>query len=218
MTRSLFLALALLAAPAAGAGELRGTVGLGGEALPPKALEVTKDKGTCGQQVPDESLLVANGRLRNAVVTVKGAPRPGPVRAALDQQRCRFAPHVQAVPVGSTLEILNGDPILHNAHGWLGQATAFNLAMPLKGQKVPKRLDRAGLVKVRCDVHAWMSAYVVVTDGPSAISGEDGAYAIPNLPPGAYEVTAWHERLGERTARVTVPAEGQVVQDFAFAR
>lgn len=206
--------LALLAGPAA-AGDLRGVVHYRG-APRAAALEVTKDQAACGTTVPDESLLVAGGRLKNAVVTVKGAPPPPPGRATLDQRGCRYVPHVQAVAAGSTLEILNGDPILHNVHGWTGKATAFNVAMPLRDQKVPRRLDRPGLIRVGCDVHAWMGAWILVADAPFAVSGDDGRFAISGLPPGRYSVTAWHERLGEKTAEVTVPAQGEVSLDFGF--
>ena len=214
MRREAAALLVLLARPA-DAGGLKGVVHYRG-APKPAALEVTKDQAACGATVPDEALLVAAGRLRNVVVTVKGAPPPAPATATLDQRRCRYVPHVQAAAVGSTLEILNGDPILHNVHGWAGKATAFNVAMPLRDQKVPRKLDRPGLVRVGCDVHAWMGAWILVTDAPFAVSGDDGRFAVAGLPPGRYTVTAWHERLGEKTAEVTVPAQGDASLDFSF--
>ncbi len=208
--------LLLLARPAA-AGDLRGVVHYRGAARA-ATLEVTKDQAACGASVPDETLVVAAGRLKNVVVTVKGPPPPAPGMATLDQRRCRYVPHVQAAAVGSTLEILNGDPILHNVHGWAGKATAFNVAMPLRDLRVPRKLDRAGLVRVGCDVHAWMGAWILVADAPFAVSGDDGRFLVGGLPPGRYAVTAWHERLGERTAEVTVPAQGEAVLDFDFGR
>jgi uncharacterized protein (DUF2141 family) len=77
-------------------------------------------------------------------------------------------------------------------------------------------MKKPGLIVVRCDVHAWMSAYVWVVEGPSAVTGEDGAFVIPNLPPGTYEVTAWHEKLGEKKGSATVPATGPATLDFDF--
>jgi uncharacterized protein (DUF2141 family) len=121
-----------------------------------------------------------------------------------------------ALPVGSTVELANGDPTLHNVHGYLGQATAFNLAMPSKDQRIARQMKKPGLIVVRCDVHAWMSAYVWVVDGPSAVTGEDGSFTIANLPPGTYEVTAWHEKLGERKGTATVPPAGAATLDFTF--
>jgi plastocyanin len=207
-----------LAVSPARAGEVRGVVRLTGAPPPAGRLEVTKDRSACGETVPDEQVQAENGLLANVVVTVKGAPPPRPGKAVLDQQRCRFVPHVQAISVGSTLEIVNGDEILHNVHGYVGPATAFNVAMPTRNQRVPRRLDKPGLVVVRCDVHAWMSAFVVVADAPFAVTGPDGTFSVPDVPPGTYAVKAWHESLGERTATVTVPATGAATVELAFGR
>jgi plastocyanin len=210
-------ALALAAfAPDARGGDVVGRVLFRGTPPAVSAAPVTKDGATCGASQPDESLFVTAGGVARAVIEVEGAPRPPPVKATLDQQRCRFVPHVQAAPVGSTLQVLNGDPILHSAHGWAAHRTRFDLALASRGERAEAPLDRPGVIQVRCDVHGWMTAYVVVTGGPSALSGEDGAFALRGLPAGDYTVRAWHERLGERTARVTVPAQGAGRVDFTF--
>jgi plastocyanin len=209
--------LILCAASAAQAGEVTGSVSFAGTAPDLKPLLVTRDGAACGTSVPDESLEVSKGKLANVVVTVKGAPtRPGAIQVVLDQQRCRYRPHVQAAAVGSGLQIVNSDPVLHNVHGYLGQATTFNVAMPVRDQKVTKVLARLGAVRVTCDVHAWMGAFVVVVDGPAAVSGADGSFTIKDVPPGTYTVTAWHEKLGEKTAQLTVPASGPARLDFSF--
>ncbi|MEI7706220.1 MAG: carboxypeptidase regulatory-like domain-containing protein [Deltaproteobacteria bacterium] len=198
------------------AGDLRGVVRFQGAPPALAPIETTKERAVCGDSVPDEAVQATGGMLRNVVVVVKGAPAPPPGKGVLDQRTCRYVPHVQALPVGSTLDVVNGDPTLHNVHGYLGQATAFNLAMPSKDARLSRQLKKPGLVVVRCDVHAWMSAYVWVVEGPAGVTGADGAYAIPGIPPGTYEVTAWHEKLGERQGKATVPAEGAAVLDFAF--
>lgn len=210
--------LALLLPAAARAGELRGTVRYAGAAPKAAALPVHKDQEACGASVPDESLLVAGGGLANVVVQVRGVsgPAPRPVRAELDQDHCRFRPHVQAVPVGSTMDIVSSDPVLHNVHGWIGRATVFNQAMPTPGQRMPRRLDRPGIIQVKCDVHDWMSAWVLVVEGPAAVTGADGGFAVKDLPPGSYTVVAWHERLGERIAQVTVPAAGAASLEIRY--
>ena len=220
MNRSaLLLALALALSPSGShAGELRGVVRFQGTPPALAPLETTKERAICGDSVPDEALQVAGGMLRNVVVTVKGAPAPAPGKGVLDQRGCRYLPHVQTLPVGSTLEVVNGDPTLHNVHGYLGQATAFNLAMPSKDSRLARQLKKPGLVVVKCDVHSWMSAYVWVADGPAAVTGENGAYAMAEIPPGTYEVTAWHEKLGERKGSATVPPAGAATLDFTFGK
>ncbi len=207
---------ALLAFPAL-AGEIKGTVKFGG--APPKLapLKATKDVSVCGADLPDQSLIVNNGKLENVVVTLKGGTaKAEPGKVTVDQHKCHYVPHVQAAGTGSSLDILNSDPILHNIHGYLGTATAFNLAMPLKNQKITRPLNKPGLVRIKCDVHAWMSGYIVVSDTPYGVSGKDGTFVIKNVPPGTYTLTAWHEKLGEKTAQVTVPATGEVAADFTF--
>lgn len=208
-------ALVAASAPAAAA-ELTGVVRFTGGAAPRAAVETVKDRSVCGERVEDESLLVADGRLANAVVTVKGAPAPAPATVVLDQRGCRYRPRVLVAPLGSTLEITNGDPVLHSVHGWAGHVTRFDVVTPGRGVRVPTRLDRPGLVQVRCDVHAWMIAYVLVTQEPAAVTGPDGAFTIRGLPPGTYDVTAWHERLGEQVTRVTVPPEGGARVEMSF--
>ena len=146
-----------------------------------------------------------------------GLPKPQKQTITIDQKNCRYHPHVQAASVGSTLEILNSDPMLHNIHGYVGQQTLFNLAMPIKGQKIPRPLPRAGLVSIKCDVHSWMQGYVVVSDTPFAVDSEDGSYTIKDVPAGTYTVTAWHEKLGTKSEKVTVPATGDATVDFTFA-
>jgi plastocyanin len=204
-----------VAGPAA-AGDIHGTARFNGPVEQLDPLSVTKDNGACGTALPDEALLVANGNLANVVVTLQGSPGAAPGKVTLDQQGCRFVPRVQVAPLGSTLEILNSDAVLHGVHGWLGRSTRFNIPMPAKGARASARLDRAGLIQVRCDVHGWMRAYLIVADGPAAVAGPDGAFTLRDVRPGTYTLTAWHERLGEKTAQVTVPAQGAAHVNFTF--
>lgn len=201
-------------------GDLRGTVTWKGP--PPKVemLPVNKNMKECGKEVASQALEVKDGKVADVVVTVKGeglsAPPPVAAQVMLDQKLCHYVPHVQVAPVGSTLEILNNDPFLHNIHGRIGSRTTFNLAMPLKGMKIARPLRTAGTVHVQCDVHNFMSGWVLVVDSPAAVSGADGTFVITGLPAGTYDVTAWQERLGTKTAKVTVPATGAATADFSF--
>ena len=191
-------------------GAMAGTVRFRGEPPPRNALRVYKERAFCGSAVPDESLLVGADRgLRNVVVTLHGAGLLGPaVRSeaiALDNVGCRFAPHVQAAPVGSAVLLLNSDPILHDAHARMGPETLFNEGLP-RWRRVTRTLRRPGVVKVICELHrAWMSAYIVVTPNRFfAVTDATGGFVVRGIPPGDYEARFWHERLGETSRRVTV--------------
>ncbi|HEY6100865.1 MAG TPA: hypothetical protein VIW03_15615 [Anaeromyxobacter sp.] len=200
------------------AGEVRGEVRYRGTPPPPATLEVTKDRTVCGDSAQDESLLVSAGGLANVVVriVVPGA-KVEPTRATLDQRGCRFVPHVVAVPLGSTVDLLNGDPLLHGVHGWSGPATAFNVPMASQGQRAPQALSRPGPIQVGCDVHAWMRAWILVVDVPHhAVSDARGRFAIAGVPPGSYTAIAWHERLGEKIGRVEVPPSGAARLELAY--
>jgi plastocyanin len=211
--------LAILVATPALGGDIKGTIKY--EGTPPKLapLPTNRDQKVCGQAIPNETIEVSNGALKGVIVTVEGsgAPKSPPKMVTIDQHDCRYQPHVQAAPTGSTVQIVNSDPLLHNIHGYLGPQTLFNVAMPIKGQKIPKPLPRSGVVHVKCDIHAWMNGYLVVSDYPYAVDGDDGSYTIAGVPPGTYKVKAWHEKLGEQTAQVTVPASGDATADFTFS-
>jgi plastocyanin len=199
-TATFALTLLAFGAPALANGTVSGVVRLDGPApkLPPHA--VTKDAGTCGHAAPNESVVVGKaGSLRNVVVFVRDAHadgQPAPIAgAALDQKHCRYTPHVQALTVGTPLTLMNSDGILHNIHANEAGMTVFNVAMPIKGQKVPVPMRKPGLMKLQCDAgHAWMSGWIYVFDHPYfAVTDASGAFTIKDIPPGDHVLELWHE-------------------------
>ena len=191
-------------------GAVAGTVLFPGAPSPPAILSVYKEQAFCGSSVPDQSLLVAPDRgLKNVVVTLRGPgldqPAGTPETIQLDNIGCRFAPHVQAAQVGSTLLLLNSDRILHDAHARMGPRTLFNDGLP-RWRRVTRTLGRPGVIKIICELHhAWMSAYIVVAPNRFfAVTDSRGRYTIDGIPPGVYEARFWHERLGEASRRVVV--------------
>ena len=211
--------LALLgAADAAPTGKIAGRVTLAGLAPKLANLPVTKDLKICGTSKPDEALEVGSGGgVKNIVLWLPEGPKAAPREAShkklkLDQQACQFVPHVLAAEVGSTLDVTNSDPVLHNVHATEKDAKAFNYAMPLKGHVVPTKLKTVGQLKLKCDVHPWMRATVhVLPTSAFSVTGEDGAYQIDGVPAGHYQLHLWSERLGERDDEVDVTA-GQTTQ------
>jgi hypothetical protein len=111
------------------------------------------------------------------------------------------------------------DGILHNVHGLPKQNREFNIGMPANLTEKSVTLNQPEpLFPVKCDVHPWMNAYVAVMSHPFwAVTDEDGAYSIENLPAGTYTVEAWHERLGTQTSQITVADGEGASADFAFA-
>jgi hypothetical protein len=121
-----------------------------------------------------------------------------------------YDPHVFGMQANQPLKILNSDETLHNVHSLPEKSTQFNLAMPFKGMELTKKFSKPEvMVKIKCDVHPWMAAYVGVLDHPFfAVSAADGAFQMPKLPAGTYTIEAWHEKFGTQTQTVAL-GEGE---------
>jgi len=212
------------AAPVAWAnGEVTGTVRLADAAPKAVPIPVAKDSGTCGREAPNEAVLAGeHGALRNVVVFVKDAHFEGKLApsagASLDQKQCRYIPHVQALTVGTPLSLMNNDGILHNVHANDTGMTVFNVAMPIKGQKLPIPMRKPGLVKLQCDAgHTWMNGWIYVFDHPYfAVTDQHGTFSIKDLPPGEHTLELWHEPADGKGAGVRTTAK-VVVQSGAVA-
>jgi len=200
---------AWLGEASAAVGSLEGRVVLAPPFQKPRPLPVFKNRDFCGAVVVNESLLVGeDGGLQNAAVLLRPVAAPAVTRpgfVTLDNEHCRFTPHVQIAAVGSELLLKNSDPILHTVHARMGTETLFNVGLPV-WRRVVKRLDRAGVIRIDCDVlHTWMSAAIVVTDTPYvALTDGSGRFKLERVPAGGYEMEIWHERLGWRRLRVLV--------------
>lgn len=206
------LALLLLAGGLAGhglAGSVRGKVLLAGPVPAPAKVPVTIDQYLCGQEKPADDLLVSPAReLRNAVVWIENAPAgaaPAPTRKVeVDQKGCSFLPRVVVVPAGGTVDFLNSDRLLHNIHATPKANVSFNRTQPM-GRTIPITFAQPEIVRINCDLHSWMTAWVVVAGHRFyAVTGADGGFAFDDLPPGQYRLQVWHERLGTVPASVTV--------------
>ena len=138
----------------------------------------------------------------------------------LDQKGCQYTPHVFGIRAGQDLKILNPDGTLHNVHAMPKENSEFNMAMPKFRKTAMKKFDvvESTPFPIKCDVHPWMTTWVAVMDNPYFdVSTKDGTFTIDGLEPGEYEITAWHEKLGVRTATVTV-TDGAATADFMYSR
>lgn len=183
------------------AGTIKGAVRLAGPAVETKKLQVTVDHAVCGTiKDAEDVVLSAEKGIRNVVVSlvtpppdVKWSVAP-PVQ--MDQKQCVFVPHVVVVPVGGTVEFLNTDRLLHNLHSASADNPTFNRTQP-KGRTIPIAFRRPEIIRIDCDLHPWMRAWVVVAEHPFyAVTNDRGEFALENVPPGTYTLQVWHESLG----------------------
>jgi hypothetical protein len=193
---------------------------------PPKltAVKVTKDQDYCGETLPNETYLVeANGGLKNVVVFIESAP----AAIAADPRKenilyndgCRYTPRVVAMQLGERLKVKSNDPKLHVPHAYLGDRTVFNLSLPFKNTTIDttNKIRQPGILKVVCDTHAWMLGFIHVFDHPYfAVTNEQGAFLIPDLPAGVYVLKAWHEEAGLQSQEITIPESGELRVNFEF--
>ena len=200
---------------------IRGAVKVDGALPKLLALQITKYKEVC-KDVPNESLIVGPRQgLRYAVITLEGITKGKAVEREtvheLDNVKCRFSPRVQAASVGQFVLLKNSDPILHTAHAlFANNQPQFNVGL-YPGRVSRKPLVAAGVVRMRCEVHPWMAAYIVVTDHPyHAISDIYGEYELTDIPAGVYQLKVWHESLGTQEKRIEVKAAATQQVDFTF--
>ncbi|MGC2408585.1 MAG: carboxypeptidase regulatory-like domain-containing protein [Methyloceanibacter sp.] len=192
-----------------GGGTIEGIVVYRGD-VPTKKIIPTKDVATCGG-VREEPLIRvgADQAVESAVVylvdVAKGKTWPEQGKTPeLNNVKCRFEPEVQVIPAGP-LDVVNKDPVLHNTHGHYGTRTAFNMALPNQGQRIPTELKRPGTVRIDCDAHGWMEGWIYVVDNPYyAVTGADGKFTMTDVPPGNYKLVAVQSFTGPVELPVTV--------------
>lgn len=216
------------AASTAHAGTVSGKANFSGTAPAAEELDMNADPTCAGlhsEPVASEDVVVnANGTLKNVFVYVKqgleGKTFETPAASVkMDQKGCQYHPHVFGVQVNQPVEIINSDSTLHNVHGMPTQSKEFNLGMPIQGMKLTRKFDKPEvMVKFKCDVHPWMSAYAGVLSHPFfGVTNEEGAFEIKDLPAGQYVIEAWHEKFGVQTQNITIDEAGVQSADFAFA-
>ncbi len=217
-----FVFISAVALQTAFAGDITGTVTLKG--TPPAEKEITplKDDATCGKfyTTPPTTHFYnvgANGALADVVVMLKGVSKPGGASAApavLDQKGCQYSPQIIAVQTGQTITIKNSDPVLHNIHSIpvvAGNEEQNKAQMPGGADLTLTFPKEEKFLKLKCDVHPWMFAWVTVVDSPYfAVTDKDGKFTIKDVPAGKYTVTALHRKASPAGVdqEVEVKADG----------
>lgn len=195
-------------------GTIDGVVTLSGAAPAPVPIKVTKNQDYCGQTIPNPAYTVdGSGGLANVIVYLKDVTKGKAAPAeplALVNEHCMFSPRAQGAMVGGQIKISSDDPVLHNTHpqNAATNATIYNIALPFKGFSVTKPLPGSpGLIKIKCDAHEWMHAWIMELDHPYyATTGADGHFTIKDVPQGNYTLVAWHEVAGEKSEPVVIAA------------
>lgn len=229
MKRYIFLLLSFfLIAHSAHAATITGKVNFTGTAPAPKTLDTKSDPSCASHRttplLSEEVVVNPDNTLKNVFVYIKegleGKTFPAKTEPVhLDQAGCQYVPHVFGLQVGQPLEIKNSDATLHNVHSMAKTSKEFNLGMPIKGMKITRKFDKPEvMVKFKCDVHPWMSAYIGVLTHPFfAVTSENGTFEIKDLPAGTYTLEAWQEKYGAQQQTITVDEAGAVTADFTFA-
>ncbi len=177
-----------------------------------------------GKQTVNQVYLVGEGNtLGNVFVKVEGTFPPTPVPpqpVEIDQRACVYTPRVIGARVGQVLRVKNSDNWLHNVHSDSTKGSSINQSTPQAGMEVKIPLKGEEMLRIGCDVHRWMTAWVGVVSHPyfAVSEGHDGDFTIRNVPAGHRTVTAWHEAFGTLTKGVDVKDGQTVTVDFVYTQ
>lgn len=215
--------------PTAAGGTITGKIKFTGTAPRGRPIDMSEEaacKSKYTTAPTDESVVAgAANALSNVFVYVSAGVPAGQTFTApatpvvLDQDGCRYRPHVFGVMVGQAVEIRNSDPVLHNIKAVAKKNRPFNVSQPNAGMKMTRSFAQPEvMVNLECNVHGWMKAYAGVRPDPFfAVSGNDGSFSITGLPPGTYTIEAWHEKFGTQTATVTIAGTESKTANITFA-
>jgi plastocyanin len=208
-------------------GSVSGTVIYHGKIPPHKKVDMSEDPQCSSLHktpVYDDSIAASrDGSLANVFVYVKhgleGKKFETPKEpVTIDQKGCWFIPRVMGIQTGQTFQVTNSDPVTHNIHPRPHFNREWNQSQgpgepPLERHFMSPDI----MVRIKCNIHSWMHAWVGVVDNPYyAVTGADGKFDLQNLPPGNYTVEAWQENFGTQQQQVTISPKGTSAIQFTF--
>ena len=175
------------------------------------------------QNPTTETVKVSDGGLENVIIFVSMGAPAGPYATPtsaveINQENCHYTPHVFTMMTNQPLKVKNSDMTLHNIHAWAEKNPQFNVGQPVKDMVSETKFANPEVpLPVRCDVHKWMGAFIGVFNHPfNTVSKSGGSYEL-KLPPGNYEITAWHEKFGKKTMMVMVADNDKKEVNFSFS-
>jgi plastocyanin len=196
------------------------------DGAPPKMKPVSMSKDpSCAKMYSTlplaETIVTGTGNsLENVVVFIsEGAPNDenSSTVVAMAQKGCRYIPHVLALHVNQKLIITNEDQTVHNVHAVAKLNHERNISQLPGAPAIHEQFDQAEFIPVKCNVHPWMHAtFAVLKNSHYAVTGDGGGFSLPDLPPGKYKVTAWHELYGEQSQSVTISGKETKTINFVF--
>ena len=192
-------------------GSIRGRVELRRALQPAERRPTVTDLGSPADRDP--------GERDRSVVYLETAPLGAfelgePRRAVMDQRNQTFVPHLLAITTGTEVDFPNSDSLYHNVFS-LSRAKTFDLGRYAAGRSKSVRFDRPGIVRVFCEIHSHMSAFILVFSHPFfSVTDTEGRYRIDDIPAGPYNVIAWNEGVTSEPRTVSVPTGGSTELDF----
>jgi plastocyanin len=207
-------------------GAVSGKVQLSGNPPKYKPLDLAKEPAcvkmhAAGPLFPENVVTGPGNSLRNVVVyisagsTDNSAPPSAPVR--FDQQGCHYTTHVLAFRVGQEVDIANNDPFSHNIHPLAKVNREWNKIQLPGTPPFSYAYEHEEFIPIKCNIHPWMQGYFVILRTPHfAVTGDDGHFSLPDLPPGHYTITAWHETYGTLSKEIDVSGGDSLSLDFTF--
>ena len=209
-------------------GTISGVVQFDGARPQVEQVDITTKEDVCHTEpVYSEKLVVSKEmQVQWAVVSLTDIktgtafeePEDPKDRPTLNQNGCVFEPHIVLVPHGKPLKLLNSDGVLHNVHTWPKKNRSKNIAMPGPVKELTVKFRRPERIRVSCDIHRWMEAWIIVTEHPYyAVSNEAGEFELTDIPPGRYTLHVWHETLGDFEQQVEVKANTEASVEFVLS-